>query len=305
MTSVSVPALPGLADLHIEALVTSETSLTIVASVAASTAVCPDCAQPSARIHSLYVRRPRELPWAGVPVQLTLQVRRFFCDTSACSRITFAEQVAGLTRPYAQRTVALNTALQSLGLALGGQAGARLAPSSASWALQRRSCGAFSPVHLNLLQHRVSLGSMTGPFGKDGATVVSLWIWSSIVRLLCFPNTRPHRSRNGLRIHPSVEVIARDRTSIYTEALAKGARRPASGRSVAPDAKSENDTSGHARAPYRNLARGRTPAHCSAPAIVARTLATRADAHPRNARPHCRTARVAAAPLSPVVHFFF
>jgi transposase len=126
MTPVSVPALPGLAGLHIKALVTSETSLTFIASVATSTAVCPDCAQPSARIHSVYVRRPRDVPWAGLPVQLTLHVRRFFCDAPACTRITFAEQVAGLTRPYAQRTVALNTALQTLGLALGGQAGARL-----------------------------------------------------------------------------------------------------------------------------------------------------------------------------------
>ncbi len=40
---------------------------------------------------------------------------------------TFAEQVAGLTARYARRTVLLRGMLESIGLALAGRAGARLA----------------------------------------------------------------------------------------------------------------------------------------------------------------------------------
>src|SRR5690349_12569556 len=116
MTCVPVPALPALAGLLLASIITTETTITITASVAASSAVCPDCAQSSAHIHSSYARRLHDLPWGGLPVRFILTVRRFFCDTPNCSRTTFVEQVVGLTRSYAQRTIPLNAALQTLGL---------------------------------------------------------------------------------------------------------------------------------------------------------------------------------------------
>ena len=124
MTQLLLPALPTFAGLHLDNLVTTDTTIIIMASVSAARAVCPSCSQSSRRIHSTYLRHPRDLLWGGCPVQLLLHVRRFFCDTPSCPRTTFAEQVTGLTRPYAQRTVGLNAALQILGLALGSQAGA-------------------------------------------------------------------------------------------------------------------------------------------------------------------------------------
>src|SRR5512138_1670514 len=114
MTPLPLPALPAFAGLHVDSLVTTDTAISITVTVAAASAVCPTCGQSSTRIHSTYLRHPRDLPWGGHPVQLLLHVRRFFCDTPACPRITFAEQAAGLTRPYAQRTVGLNAALQTL-----------------------------------------------------------------------------------------------------------------------------------------------------------------------------------------------
>jgi transposase len=34
-----------------------------------------------------------DLPWAGKPVQVILQVRRFFCHNKQCSRKTFSERL--------------------------------------------------------------------------------------------------------------------------------------------------------------------------------------------------------------------
>src|SRR6266852_3451980 len=107
MTQLPLPALPAFASLHVDNLVTTDTAISITAMVAAAQAVCPTCGQSSTRIHSTYLRHPRDLPWGGRPVQLLLRVRRFFCDALSCPRTTFAEQVSGLTRPYAQRTVGL------------------------------------------------------------------------------------------------------------------------------------------------------------------------------------------------------
>lgn len=223
MTSVSVPALPGLAGLHIENLVTSETSLSVVASVATSTAVCPDCAQPSARIHSIYARHPRDLPWGGVPVQLILHVRRFFCDMPTCARSTFVEQVAELTRPYAQRTVALNSALQTLGLALGGQAGARLGAKlgilgSPATILRRVQS---SPPDPAITPRVVGIDDWAVRKGRRYGSIIVDLEQHRPIALLPEHATAPIAA--WFAAHPSVEVIARDRASIYTEALATGA----------------------------------------------------------------------------------
>jgi hypothetical protein len=56
-----------------------------------------------------------------------LRVRRFFCEHDECEVKTFVEQVAGLTVLYSRRTVLLAGMLESIGLALAGRAGSRLA----------------------------------------------------------------------------------------------------------------------------------------------------------------------------------
>lgn len=58
---------------------------------------------------------------------IELEARRFRCGNPDCGRAIFAEQVAGLTTRYAQRTPPLRAMLEAIGLALAGRAGARLA----------------------------------------------------------------------------------------------------------------------------------------------------------------------------------
>ena len=70
---------------------------------------------------------PRRCAYRRPPVEIVLRVRRFFCDNAGCPARTFAEQVTGLTTPQARRTALLRTALEAIGLALAGRAGARLA----------------------------------------------------------------------------------------------------------------------------------------------------------------------------------
>jgi hypothetical protein len=59
-------------------------------------------------------------------VVICLAVRRFFCLSPECAKVTFAEQVSGLTSRHARRTPAVTAVLEAVALALGGRAGARL-----------------------------------------------------------------------------------------------------------------------------------------------------------------------------------
>ncbi len=92
-----------------------------------SSACCPRCGQPSTRVHSRTLRQVQDLPLLGIPVQLRIQVRRFFCDTPDCSKHTFVEHLAAVTPSRVRRTPRVTEALRVLGFAAGGEAGARLA----------------------------------------------------------------------------------------------------------------------------------------------------------------------------------
>jgi transposase len=112
-------------NLRIEQAFLEET-VTVALRSEALTAVCPSCTQAASHVHRRYQRKPRDLPMSGRPVRLIIEVRRSFCTHPNCPRTTCAEQVPSLLRPHAQCTLRLQEALQQLGLAVGGEAGARL-----------------------------------------------------------------------------------------------------------------------------------------------------------------------------------
>lgn len=98
-----MPVLPGMIGLHLENCVVTEPRITIAAAGAATEGGCPECGPSAARVHSRDPQRLLDVPWDGIPVQFNLPVRHFCCDAEPCGRTTFAEPVAGSTRPHAHR----------------------------------------------------------------------------------------------------------------------------------------------------------------------------------------------------------
>ncbi|WP_344161898.1 transposase family protein [Nocardiopsis rhodophaea] len=78
-------------------------SIRITAATTGPDAFCPVCATPSRRVHSRYERCLADTPVSGQELLVHLHVRRYFCDAPTCERTIFAEQVPGLTTPYARR----------------------------------------------------------------------------------------------------------------------------------------------------------------------------------------------------------
>src|SRR5262245_47176984 len=100
--------LPPEEHLHFETLLLEDHRLTLRATMTAAKAVCPDCGHPSHRIHSRYCRAVADLPWALMPVALRVHVRRFFCDTPLCERLTFTERMPLVAPRYARTTTRLS-----------------------------------------------------------------------------------------------------------------------------------------------------------------------------------------------------
>jgi transposase len=94
--------------------------VTICIHSTAPAAVCPLCSKPTTRIHSRYRRTVADLPSAGRKLVLSLLVRKFFCQTSDCSRRIFAERFPDIVRPWARMTQRLGAALEAVGCSAGG-----------------------------------------------------------------------------------------------------------------------------------------------------------------------------------------
>ncbi|MGI5186271.1 transposase family protein [Dactylosporangium sp. CA-152071] len=88
---------------------------------------CPDCGAESVRVHGRYHRRLADTALAGRPVVIRLLVRRLVCGQTECARVTFVEQIPGLTTPHSRYSPPLRAALTAIGVALAGRPGARLA----------------------------------------------------------------------------------------------------------------------------------------------------------------------------------
>jgi transposase len=98
-----VPRAPGVQLSHV-ALTDTTTTVNLV-SVQGS-AACPRCGTPTTRVHSRYTRMLADLPWARLPIQLHLTVRKFRCPVSTCPQQIFTEQLPTLAPRYVPENIA-------------------------------------------------------------------------------------------------------------------------------------------------------------------------------------------------------
>jgi hypothetical protein len=185
--------LPPTWAVRLTKVTIEEASVRLQLMATAPTAACPRCAVPSSSIHSRYQRHPTDLPWGAYVVQIQLTVRKFVCRNATCTRRIFTKRLPDLIATYARKTHRLITALRAIGMAAGGQAGARLATclrlpaSAATWLRLVRG------VPIPPTPAIQAVGVMSGPGG--GATAMAR-CWSTSRRIAswtCCRSARPRR----------------------------------------------------------------------------------------------------------------
>ena len=197
--------------------------ITITLRTTLPTAACPCCGTISKRVQSHYRRALHDLPMSGRLVRLMVEVRRFFCKKSTCTRKIFAEQLPGLCHPHAQRTKRLQEALCRLGLAVGGQAGEDIG-------CEQGMSGSRDTILRLVRKFELPAAQEPRVIGLDD------WAWKRRRRygtLICdleqrrpldlLPDRRVETVSAWLQTHPHIAIVSRDGSSEYASAISKGA----------------------------------------------------------------------------------
>lgn len=183
---------------------------------------CTGCGRLSEWCHSRYVRHLADVSLGGRPVRIDLSVRRLYCENPSCPKLTFAEQVAGLTVRYQRRTPQLQRLVEDVGVVLAGRGGARilrilnirLSRCTVLSQLMRVPLPPLVTPRVLGVDDFALYGDAYGTLLVDASTRLPLTLWEG--------RDADQLSR-WLREHSGVEVACRDGSLTYRQGITAGA----------------------------------------------------------------------------------
>lgn len=210
--------------LHLKKIISHPEAFIVIVTTTQMQARCPDCQQPSFKVHSRYQRQMADLPWAGLNVRLHLLSRKFFCPNVLCHRRIFCERLPSVVAPYGRVTLRLQQALTLIGLAMGGRAGSRMAA-----ALGMGTSAETLLRAVRLRAHDIKPGQVR-VLGVDDWAIRKGNSYGTL--LVDVERRRPIEMLPGreaatlaewLKGQSKVEVVTRDRASYYADGVSMGA----------------------------------------------------------------------------------
>jgi transposase len=180
---------------------------------------CPSCGTLTRRVHAFHERVPADVPVDGRRVLVRVLVRRMRCCTQGCSRQTFREQVPGVLERYQHRTVRLSEQLRSVVRELAGRAAVRLLPVLGIVAGKDTAVRALLGIALPERPVPRVLGIDDFALRRSRQYATVLIDAQTGERIDVLPGRGAGVVTDWLGSHPGVEVVCRDGSSTYAQAV--------------------------------------------------------------------------------------
>jgi transposase len=215
--------LLGTDQLTVEQIMVEEKRIDLFIESTASKAFCPKCQVESTEVHSQYNRYPVDLAWADRAVVFNLSVKRFFCHNPDCPKRTFAEQFPGVVRPYARKTnrviekqqrISVNTCARTAEKLLGyEQIG--MSDSTVNRTVRGLPESEIGKVRV------LGVDDWAKRKGQRYGTILVDLERGKTIDIL--GDRTAETLVQWLKEHPGVEIVSRDRSQTYADAITAGA----------------------------------------------------------------------------------
>ena len=209
----------GLSSLVIDDVTDLDGVIVVRARTAGGPVPCPRCGGRTGQVHGYYERTVADVPADGRPVVVRVRVRRMRCPVPGCPAQTFREQVPGVLDRYQRRTPRLASQAGEVARRLAGRAGAGLL-AALGVPLSRHTA-------LRLLL-RLALPEAAVPrvLGVDDFALRRGQVYATILidaetgqRVDVLASRKADVLEAWLRGHPGVQVVCRDGSGAYGEAV--------------------------------------------------------------------------------------
>ena len=209
----------GLSSLVIEDVEDAGEAICVRARTRDGAVACPGCGTETARVHEYRERTAADVPVDGRRVLVKVKVRRMRCAALDCAVQTFREQVPGVLDRYQRRTTRLTGQVSAVARELAGRASARLLPALGMTASRHTALRVLLRIPLPALAVPRVLGIDDFALRRGSVYATVLIDAGTGRRVNVVPGRTAAVAEKWLRDHPGVEVVCRDGSGAYGEAV--------------------------------------------------------------------------------------